>query len=45
MNSNRYAKSFVFVFLIILAIAVARWILLVNVQYSYMDGEFPLRFV
>ncbi|MBP3772680.1 MAG: hypothetical protein J6I53_08325 [Treponema sp.] len=41
MNSNRYAKSFVFVFLIILAIAVARWILLVNVQYSYMDGEFP----
>ena len=41
MNSNRYAKSFVALFLIVAAIAVFRWMLLWNVPYTYMDGEFP----
>ena len=41
MNSNRYAKSFFVLFLIIATVAAFRWMLLWHVPYTYMDGEFP----
>ena len=41
MNSNRYAKSVVALFLLIATVALGRFVLLSRVQYSYMDGEFP----
>ena len=41
MNSIRYGKFFVGMFLLIAATAVFRWGLLKNVQFEYMDEEFP----
>ena len=41
MNQTRFARFFIFLFLLIAVTAVFRWILLWRVQYSYMDDEFP----
>ena len=41
MNEKIYAKCFISCFIIITLIAIFRWVLLWNVQYTYMDGEYP----
>ena len=41
MNSTRYGKFFVGIFLLIAATAAFRWVLLRCVPYTYMDDEYP----
>ena len=41
MNPNRYAIFFIGLFILIAITAVFRWCLLWNMQFSYMDNEFP----
>ncbi len=41
MNEKIYAKCFIGCFIVIAFIAIFRWVLLWNIQYTYMDGEYP----
>ena len=41
MNSSCYTKIFIGCFVFIAITAVFRWILLWNIPFTYMDGEYP----
>lgn len=41
MNKTRYALAFIGCYMLTAFVAVFRWLLLLNVQYTYMDNEFP----